>query len=180
MGAVADVNLNAALKVKTNFTSLFSECGEAHRFGTPSTTKTSRRCDFVSNIWLAYTIHVPAHSRTNTHSHVPNGRIQWTDKSIRQLSMQCHVRTVCSTISTQSHWGWPLVHLWLLLGARQRNRNRLQTRTKQTAAGLQSGAVRAQWSDRMVLWRWCSEMLVCGSRQQSICGKTVAVDSSRC
>ena len=61
---------------------------------------------------------------TNTHSHVPEENIQWTDKLIKQLSMQCHVRTVCSTISAQNHWEWPAVHLWLCLLVRQRNRDR--------------------------------------------------------
>lgn len=41
------------------------------------------------------------------------------------------------------------------------------------ACRLQSGAVRAKWGDRMVLWHWCSKMLVCRSRQHSIYSKTI-------
>lgn len=70
--------------------------------------KTSERCDFVNTIWprpdVSYVIHVRAQSHTNTHSHILKQEDsmdkQW-DKSVKQLSMQCHVRTVCSTISTQ-------------------------------------------------------------------------------
>lgn len=124
-----------------------------------------------------YTIHVRAQSRTDTHSRVPEDKIQWTDKSIKQLSMQCHVRTVCSTISTQSHWEGSIVRLWLFLVVRQSNRNRLQTRTKKTAAGLLVDCSQEQW-ERSEVTGWCYDtdavkMLVCRSRQHSICGKTL-------
>lgn len=49
-----------------------------------------------------------------------------------------------------------------------RQRSRVGPDGGQPAWRLQSGAVRAQWGDRMVLWHWCSKMLVCGSRQHYV------------
>lgn len=154
-------------------------CGKTHHFGTTSKLKQAKCVTYFENTnWSSPCVCYPC-AGTVTHKHtLPCPRKgNSMDRQVKQLSMQCHVRTVCSTISSLSHCEWSIVDLWLFLVVRQRNGNRLQTWTQQTAAGLLVDCgeeqVRAQWGDRMVLWHWCSKMPVCRSRQHSTYSKTL-------
>lgn len=65
--------------------------------------------------------------------------------------MQCHVRTVCSTISTRSHREWPPVHLWLVFISQAEERGRARRRP----AGLLGDCSREQWERSEVTgWRY--------------------------
>lgn len=89
-----------------------------------------------------------------TQSHTPTyqkRKFKWTDESIKQLSMQCHVRAVCSRLVLIGI-EWSRVFYGCLV-VRQRNRNRLQLWTQV------GGCSQQQW-EQSELWHRCSKMRV--------------------